>query len=478
MFSSQQLICYVFANPDDEYRGSDLMTLNLNQYLWQSLHRQYNTVYFLSSPDQNTVTVRNFGDRNAKNYKPSFFGFSEKGFGNWLCDQMERPDDRAAAIVCDLDVFCQVFSRTEWKPWLERIALNPKRTGIFVLTASPYAEDSLSYFLESPVFDYLRETAVTESRSLKRCIYDSIREEKPRHYRCLNAFTQERISDLMLHLSMANPERCLDSRERETIAANLAANLNSGDPLPGILESSQPTAYLTYRELYRLLRDRSAWEKVLRLSQSTCAKIPPILRSPQCYAGKCLKLQLPDWVIGRVDSNMKSPEVTLKRIREIAAVPPNSLENQEFVDIACGFLEKLRNLEAGDIDTYSLLLDGLKDCIEWITVCEGDINYQNIQDILKLYTFYATSSSDLYRREMYLTERESDPSAPSIERLRLPELWKQLERDKYDHNDCVGYLYANITAMKGCSLTSGQVSENLRKEIRKAESPCRIYQTQ
>lgn len=471
MFSSQQLISYVFANPDDEYRGNDLMTLNLKQYLWQSLHAQYNTVYFLHSPDGVTMSVRTFGDKYAKPYKPSFLGFNEqRRFGDWLLEQMDLPADKAAAFVCDLGDFCTVFSQSGWESMLKKLAADTKRTGIFVLTASPYSEDSLPYLLESPVFDLLHETAVTENRGLKRCIYSSIQEAKPLHYRCLNAFTPERISTLLLHICAADPRRCLDRREREEMAAALASNLYGSDPLPGILSPSQPALYLTYRDLYQLLQNRSNWEEIRQLTRLPAVKIPPILRSPDCYAGRCLKLPLPDWVMGKPDSSDRYPEDTLRGIQETVCLPPNSPENRQLMNTAQAFLENLRNLEDGDIDTCSLLLDALNCCIQWITVCEKDSNYQDILDSLKLFDIYAKSSSDLYLRERNLAARERDPSAPSIERLRLPGLRKQLDDDKLDHSDCVGYLRYNITIMQTTSSTSGVLKELLNKEMRKDAS--------
>ncbi len=126
MFPSQQLISYVFANPDDEYRCNDLLTLNLKQYLWKSLHQQYHTVNFLNSRDDGTFTVHTFGDRDAvlpgaPKWKQSY----QDAFSSWLLGRLCQDQQNAAAIVCPLDVFCRVLSKAAWKPFLEALARLP-----------------------------------------------------------------------------------------------------------------------------------------------------------------------------------------------------------------------------------------------------------------------------------------------------------------------------------------------------------------
>lgn len=469
MFPSQQLISYVFANPGDEYRGGDLLTLNLKQYLWRSLHKHYNTVYFLSSHENRTFRVHTFGDRDAVPYDPPFFKFQEeKAFGKWLLEQLCQERESAAAIVCPLDEFCRVLSGEAWAPILKKIAVATNRTGIIVLTASPYAEDSRQYLLESPVFEHLHETAVTENRDWnrerKRCIYSDILNEKPWHYRRLNIFTAKRINDLLLHICAEDPARCLDDEERKSFAKTLTEHLQSGKPLPGILQPSQPSRYLTYKELYALLLDRKVWDEARQLPPlySTIG-VPPILRRPDSYAGKCLRLHLPDWALEQSNSVGLKPEHILECIHQIAQFPSNCPETREFEEKACEFLQALRNLEKGDIDTCTLLLDALKFCVRWITVCDKDDDYQDIRNILKLYTFYTDASAELFRRERNLLQWEADPygTTNSMVWQQLQELRQQLEEDKLNHSECVDFLRNTIAKME----TSGKISELLKEQL-------------
>lgn len=477
MFPSQQLISYVFANPGDEYRGSDLLTLNLKQYLWKSLHKHYNTVYFLSSQENRTFRVHTFGDRGAVPYDPPFFKFQEeKAFGKWLLEQLCQEREKAVAIVCPLDEFCQVLSAEIWMPHLNKIANASNRTGIFVLTASPYAEDSQQYLLESPVFDYLHETAVTEHRDQKRCIYADIYTEKRFNYQCLSIFTTKRISDLLLHICTEDPNRCMNDDERKSFAKILTEHLQSGKPLPGILQPSQPSRYLTYRELYSLLQDRRVWEEARKLLPLYAdIRVPPILRKPDSYAGKCLRLQLPDWALEQTNSVGVYPEHILERIQEIAQFPSNCPETPEFEKKACEFLQKLKNLQEGDIDTCTLLLDALKFCIRWITVCDEDADYQDIRNILKLYTLYSNASAELFQREKNLLQWEADPYASynSMVGQQVQEHRKQLEEDKLNHSECVDFLRNAIVKME----TSGKIGEILKDRLYEEMQKAELHQT-
>lgn len=431
-----QLISYVFANPDDEYRGNDLLTLNLKQYLWQLLHRSYNTVYFLSSPDGRRLTVQTFGDQDAKPYTPPIIGSHVNRFSDWLLKQMELPAQSRAAFVCDLGLFCRIFSQSDWEPLLEDLAASPKRSGSFVLTASPYAEDSQKYLLErNSVFDRLREIAVTDSRGGKRCVYKDLQEKKPDHYLCLNAFTPERIDALLLHICVKNPRLCLPAGERMDLATNLAAHLQQELPLPDMHRISKSLRYLTYKDLYEYLSHPEVWAQLLELSpRLRPAQSLPILRSPHCYAGKCLALQLPAWAQNRADSGNRYPEDTLDEICKIVSLPLNHPEHPQLLEGAQYFLDELNNLIDDDIDTCSLLLDGLKFCAEQMNTWKEE-NVPDILDTLEQYQGFVDESIHLFELDQTLDALVYDPFAPGIGDLR-----NEQKNARSMLNDCLGYL--------------------------------------
>lgn len=464
MFPSQQLISYVFANPDDEYRGSDLLTLNLKQYLWKSLHKHYSTVYFLSIPDDHTFRVQTFGDRDAEPYRPSlftsFFKSQEQVFGEWLLKQLCREREKAVAIVCPLDEFCQVLSGDAWAPVLKKIANAANRTGIFVLTASPYAEDSRRYLLESPVFEYPHETAVTGNRDRSQCVYTAIRKEKPDNYRCLNAFTPERINDLLLHICAAYPERSMSAQERLIQAEDLAARLQSGLDLPGQQEVTQPTMYQTYRWLYDQLCTQTVWDSLTAPDRvclpSGAVQGLSILRSPACYAGKCITLQLPAWTRGKLDSDK-----ALQDIRQLLSAPTNSAENQVLVDTALEFMKQLRQLEEGDIDTCSLLLDALRFCATWVHTCEDDRNYKEVIRMLDGLKVCTANSATCFCGERDLSAREADPPTTAQELLALSFSRDKLNEKKKSLHNFVSMLKANMITLEYNGYTDSSVLLNL-----------------
>ena len=181
MFSSEELISYVFANESDLYYGNDLLKLNLNQYLWKKLHKQYETVYFLRAKD-GLFQVRTFGDRKSdpewKKTSLKLLGKSDaQKQGIWLQRQLEM--DQRCAIVCPLEDFCTVMEEPVWEKKLREIAADGSRRGKIVLTVSETAERSSKYLLGSPVFDWLGEKAVTDARvGSLRPLYPQLKNRK------------------------------------------------------------------------------------------------------------------------------------------------------------------------------------------------------------------------------------------------------------------------------------------------------------
>lgn len=466
MFPSNQLISYVFANPDDEYRGGDLLTLNLQQYLWKSLHQQYNTVYFLRSPDDRTFSAHTFQERDAvQPGSRKFWQSHEEVFGKWLLKQLCLKREKAVAFVCPMDVFCRVFSQDAWASVLEEIANEPKRTGIFVLTASPYAADSRECLLHSPVFELLCERTVTGNRGRKQSVYNAIRAEKPDNYRFLNTFTPGRIDDLLLHICAEYPDRFLSVQDRLALADDLAARLQNGKNLPGQQKGSQPTMYQTYHWLYGQLCSQTVWEQ---LTDPDRVRLPfcespelPLLHNPSCCAGKCITLQLPAWVRDKKDFNGKSPMDILQDIHELVSTPTNSLENKELADAAFAFMRQLNELDTDDIDTCVLLLDALRFCVKWIYIHKEDSKYEEVSRILNGLKVCTVDSASCFRGNRELSELEANPPTSGQEWLALMNSRKKL-------NDKMNTLHNYVSLLKGNILTletSGYIDSRVLMDV-------------
>lgn len=466
MFPSTQLISYVFANPGDEYRGGDLLTLNLQQYLWKSLHQQYKTVYFLRSTDSRAFTVHTFPEHDAvRPGSPMFWQSAEEVFGKWLLAQLSRKKDDAVAIVCPLDEFCRVLSHDVWRPILKKIANAPNRTGIFVLTAPPYAEDSRKWLLESPVFELLRERAVTDNRNWDQSVYTAIRREKPDHLRFLNTFTPDRTNDLLLHICARYPERCLSTRDRLALAADLAARLQDGQMLPGQQEPSQPAAYQTYRWLYEQLCSENVWN---RLTAPDRVQLPffespeaPVLHSPSCCLGKCTTLQLPAWARDRKDSRGKPLKDILQDIQRLVTAPANCPENKELADAAFDFMKQLHELDTDDIDTCALLLDALKFCTKWIHIQREDSKYEEVSRILNGLKVCTEDSAACFRGNRELSALEADPPSSGQELLALMSSKKKLNEKMNTLHNYIALLKSNIFTME----TSGYIDSRALMDV-------------
>lgn len=383
MFSPTELISLVFANKDDLYFGDDLLKLNLHQFLWKELHKTYQTVYFLSAADK-AFTVRTFGDLGGTPYIPkhSLFSSEQSKFSGWLLRQMRNKPEESAAFVCSLEDFCGVFENPQWKETLQTIAADKKRTGSFILTASTTDENTGTLLLCSPVFEWLRDDGITGIRGgILRNLYNSIQKNKWKSCFFLNAFTQERIRSLLLHVVTAYPERCCSLHRLSQMADYLTVYLR--DPKlhrsQPIFPQSLPIHYLTYRDLYEQLKKEPVWNRLEQRSASY-AKLTgrvqsqdweeadvPILRDPSCYAGKCLLLRLPKWLTAD-EADGAQADKTLSSIQRQAVSPRNRSENRTIVTAMERFLLRLETIRHGDVGSYLQILDALEFCMDWLYV--------------------------------------------------------------------------------------------------------------
>lgn len=382
MFSPTEQISLVFTNKDDLYFGDDLLKLTLNQYLWKELHKTYQAVYFLSATGK-SFTVQTFGDAECVPYTPkhSLFSSEQSKFSGWLLRQLRE----SAAFVCSLEDFCSVLGQSQWKDTLQSIAREKKRCGSFILTASTADEATGKLLLESPVFQWLQEDSITVIRGgTIRSLYESLLKNKWKSCFFLNAFTQERIHSLLLHIVMEHPDRCCNPQSLNQLAEYLTAYLR--DPKlhisQPIFPRSLPIHYLLYRDLYEQLKNEKIWSLLTRLSTGGSklnsrlsshdwedADIP-ILRDPGCYAGKCLLLRLPKWLL--VDeADAAQAEQTLCKIQRQAAFPRNRPENPAIIATIERFLQRLEIVRYGDTGSYLQILEALEFCMNWL-YCEEE----------------------------------------------------------------------------------------------------------
>lgn len=412
MFSSQNMISLVFANENDTYYRDDLQKLKLDQHLWYLLHQDhFKTVYYLRR-DGDWLCPRSFGDKDAEPFN-KIQRLWDKQLLKWLPEQMCMSPDKAVAVVCSLQEFCELFSDDKCRKVFQKLQKNPSRTGILVLVASATAERSSQLLLSCPVFDYLGETVITGQRGgALRDLYAPLYRWEGYHF--LNEFTKERVRGVLRHVIMDHPDRLVSLDHLDQLADYLEKYL-SGIARPGgegLFGASFPSYYMTFEDLYTRLCDRNVWEglesRVARgLSPKRENRTSPILRERATYAGKCLQLKLPErfktetrlpgeseeqWAKREAKDRERREQILnlLWEIRNMVAAPKNKPENPNIQEAAGYFVNYLEHLDSVMVDARAAFLETLRAlrlCLEWIYLeseKSGESKEQTLLQIIRL----------------------------------------------------------------------------------------------
>lgn len=501
MFSSAELISFVFANENEIYFGDDLLKLNLNQYLWGKLHEKYKAVYFLGA-EENTFSIRSFGDIACNAFNPSRSGLSkflnvltnnteQQEQGGWILRQLCSCPSEAAALVCSLEDFCKVFSNDRWRPILRDIASTTKRSGIFVLTASATAERTMDLLLTSPVFDWICETAVTDSRGgTLQELFGPLQRRKWDNCVFLNAFTQERIRSLLLHIFMEYPERCRSCKELDIMADYLYAYMNDSQRQrsDSLLVNTLPIRYLMYRELYEQLLNESVWNRLEDLSERYARDTeqekfqsanwhhgdPPVLRERQSYAGKCMMLQIPQWIYSHVQGS-EVVERILSNIHNQVSRPKNRPENPQIVEVAEMFINRLDTVQVGDWNSYERILHAVEFCVDWIYSEPDGEEVENVLKLIDMLNNSVTVSEHCFALKRNLDIFRQHGSGGILEEQKLTQLQTQIsiyEKTRDQYVDLVNASILQLTIPTASSSVLQSLSQ-LEQEVKASETQIR-----
>lgn len=491
MFSSKELISFVFANENDIYYGDDLLKLDLNQYLWERLHGSYEAVYFLSA-EENSFRVRCYGDLCCKEYVPAkkkLFGFGgkteQREQGNWILQQLRRKSGEAAAFVCSLEDFCAVLSDSRWDTALEDIADEKNRTGIFVLTASTTAEKTTKLLLESPVFEKLRESAITDLRSgAVRELYSTLKKRKWDNCLFLNIFTWERVRALLLHLIMEDPSRCESCGQLDAMADYLYAYLRDPDVAGGerLLPDELPAGYLMYQSLYEQLGKEHIWKKLQ--NQTACyAGEPcrerwenagtevPVLRDQNSYAGRCMKIRLPKWL---KNDEMAGPQA-LRQLENICcqvSAPKNRAENQTVIAAAEDFLGQIDAVHDCDPDTYLRVLRALEFCVAQVYLAADDEKSASVQTIIEKQREAIRFSGDCFILQRELELSRAHTTGGKLQSVALQQMEDRLcilQQIRGKHDDLIAAMELELKMPAATSNIANQLAE-LERAIDRLQS--------
>lgn len=464
MFLSNELISLVFANDGDTYYGADLLTLNLQQYLWKNLHHDYQAVYFLKA-DKDCFSVSTYGDIDAIPFKPmqqrrgALIRFHsgdpiQSQFQSWLLEQMCREKHNAAAFVCPLDDFCFLLADSDWTPLLTQLAELRNRTGIFVLTASSTVEKTQNLLLSCSVFDSLQDTAITMLRSsMDQNLYETLQKYKNGHCVFLNAFTKDRIRNMLLHLCFKVPGRFESLSSLELLTDYLYMYLH--DPVLELIEPLKtmtlPPSCMTHQELYELLSEPSVWRGLTAQAEQyhrahkgcpPAVTVPdaPMHRARNGFAGKLMAIQLPGWVISAPPDNAFPVLNHLESIRPRLAAPLNQVENQMMAEGIRTLTERLATVAENDLDTYKIILEAIDFCVGKLYLAHDAHEYDRVQEILSHWHSVINTSINCFKAQNGLKRYPSSHGAVHTGNVQARMVLqtaqsqfdeKQAERDDY-----------------------------------------------
>ena len=320
------------------------------------LHSEnYAAVYFLRKKNDD-FEITTFGDTDRQ--LPTN-GFLWKNTTNILpaqrfWEQMLKWTRQGAAVVCPLNDFCQVVEHTGM---LRRPSEELNRKGIFVLTASIYAEQNAKSLLQSSAFSEERlnfKPLLEVRRASEQGLYESLSERNCCVF--LNTPTRENLRPILQRILLEHPDRMGACPDLNRMADQLACCLRepaTGQGLKKLRALGSPVRYASFRDIYRCLQDLTEWSNLLAISKQEPLReeahaAENILRAPDGWAARCLALRMPQEAA--LDTMLRNyAEEGLKQIRRLAASPRNRMENPEVTqEISCFLAEVPKAESSGD----------------------------------------------------------------------------------------------------------------------------------
>lgn len=430
MFSSDELLHFVFANDQDVYYCNSLLTLNLNQYLWLKLHEEgYSCVYFLT-PSEEGLCVETFGDQCASPFAPEskFLAFSRiksrhRALRKWMMDQLLAPQSSRAALIFSIKDFCEYLEADDWIGFLQQLGALERRSGILVLTAPPEAEGSMSYLLHSPVFDRIGDSCILSLRSARSCeLYGAMYSSRPGRMLFLYVFTPERIHNLITRLFMELPRRAETCRHGQEIEDFLLQWLNNPELQQYLRGRGEalPPASGSFRDLFKWLQREGNWTwlqkqadlaanaggirrwiETLGLNWTEPAQEEVRMRrNAGSYAGRCLNLRLNAFCRSEAQDRQTVSELA-GDIRRRVSAPMNRDENRKIVQAAEIYLTDLQAADlSGDYGTVQRLLFSIRFCLQWICTEPDSDEEVSILSVIAILQDYLKISAACYTAQL------------------------------------------------------------------------------
>lgn len=503
MFSTDSFIQLVFANEGDTYYCDSLLKLNLNQYLWLSLHEKYQVVYFLSASD-GQLYVRDFGDKDAKKFAYNqgvLKKFTGKGNANqfcrWLKEQLVAKTKRCA-VVCAMDDLCAVFEAEAWKKAFGELRELEKATGTFVMVAPPIVERSRALLLDSDIFELLGDRVIVNARKgIIRNYYASLKSNKGESCVFLNLFTKDRIRTLLDHVLFESGRVYPGDDLLGAMAEYLTQYLNNRalQLTEHLFGKHFDTVNVLYCELFDQLMKDSVW-KELELIGSTilsdggiasymaersidCVEEYPTVRisyEKGSYAWKCMTLH-PAIMRNREDDFGEPAQDTQLAIYRELCRPQNRTANAEIAKAIETLLMRLHNAQQdGDNGTYKRVLYSIHFCVKCLYTPPD--SQESVGKIINLLDGYTILSSEVYqtKRSVLELDGKSQYGLPEAvaNQLKAKKQMKETLLAKYDSiipvSIATGIQYDSVGTQQMQETVEG-IFDELNQKLNEPEVP-------
>lgn len=425
MFSSNELLQFVFGDEMDTYYCRGAISLDFKQYLWLKLHESgYKRILFLEMSGD-ILQIKTFSEKDfqkiggktlMKKFKSLLLG-KKNDIIYWIMNQLGEKQTERTAVVCSLQDFCTYFSSGEYKDSLHDLAVMGKRTGTMVLTVPVEVECSREYFLGSPVFEYLHDNGIVNIRTAANCdMYATMFHYNPDRMIFLSTYTAERIHNIFDRIFLEEPQRFLELSVRKEMEDFIFQWMNNKEfrDLTTARER-YPSHELLFKELFRWLKKSDNWNrlaaKAMQVSQTggmagylRNMKCTPVYdfenavslrRKPGSYADRCMRLHLN---LSKYN-NSKEYERMNELVESIHTRVKSSLnhtDNTLIKDEILRFLDRLITADRdGDEGTVRRILDSIDFCAAWIWVEKQSQIESDVLTIVKQLKEYV-DCSDAY----------------------------------------------------------------------------------
>ena len=252
---SDKKIRIVFAAEDDRYYTDSLLKLDLNQYLWMSLRKYYDNVWFVSVNKRGDINVKCF-ENNVSVVK------KQSSPSKWLIEQASR--DRKQAFVVKKDSFKALFEQRNF--WGETSFIDiSKFQNIMVIVIVPpkiyEVKDLLSG--DYPVIKPYAERII---QSEKKDIIFVLYSKYNKYCSFLPSFTKECIRNLLLYTMFRDTEKADSAVFMEYMAVYLAEYMNNKAMQwkfdLSLFENEQFRKFPLHRKIQEKLSDMGIWKKL------------------------------------------------------------------------------------------------------------------------------------------------------------------------------------------------------------------------